>query len=175
MLCGKGRVRTQDLGYQSGALWPLCYPPGGNLEKTMFSLHLTLLLPTHSAAAIRIGPGPLPGWDNDGSLATPLHSALEVAAAPFAALLLQQRSTPTGSSPPRAAAALSSWLRGGPAISRVWRLPGQGPVHPKHPSFPTSEKRNRALYFLRIPGFLLKTPNLSWTWIEHTPAANAFL
>ncbi len=28
MLCGKGRVRTQDLGYQSGALWPLCYTPG---------------------------------------------------------------------------------------------------------------------------------------------------
>ncbi len=28
MLCGKGRVRTQDLGYQSGALWPLRYTPG---------------------------------------------------------------------------------------------------------------------------------------------------
>ncbi len=28
MHCGKGRVRTQDLGYQSGALWPLRYTPG---------------------------------------------------------------------------------------------------------------------------------------------------
>ncbi len=28
MLCGKGRVRTQDLGYQSGALSPPCYTPG---------------------------------------------------------------------------------------------------------------------------------------------------
>ncbi len=28
MLCGKGRVRTQDLGYQSGVLWPLRYTPG---------------------------------------------------------------------------------------------------------------------------------------------------
>ncbi len=27
MLCGKGRVRTQDLGYQSGALCPLHYTP----------------------------------------------------------------------------------------------------------------------------------------------------
>ncbi len=27
MLCGKGRVRTQDLGYQSGALWTLLYTP----------------------------------------------------------------------------------------------------------------------------------------------------
>ncbi len=31
MLCGKGRVRTQDLGYQSGALWPLRYTPGSLL------------------------------------------------------------------------------------------------------------------------------------------------
>ncbi len=28
MLCGKGRGRTQDLGYQSRALWPLHYTAG---------------------------------------------------------------------------------------------------------------------------------------------------
>ncbi len=30
MLCGKGRVRTQDLGYQSRALWSLRHTPGLN-------------------------------------------------------------------------------------------------------------------------------------------------
>ncbi len=35
MLCGKGRVRTQDLRYQSGALWPLRYTPGE--DKTITS------------------------------------------------------------------------------------------------------------------------------------------
>ncbi len=30
MLCGKGRVRTQDLGHQSGALWPLRHTPSWN-------------------------------------------------------------------------------------------------------------------------------------------------
>jgi hypothetical protein len=32
MLCGKGWVRTQDLGYHSGALWPLHYTPGITLH-----------------------------------------------------------------------------------------------------------------------------------------------
>ncbi len=35
MLCGKGRVRTHDLGYQSGALWPLCYTPGRSIPKPL--------------------------------------------------------------------------------------------------------------------------------------------
>ncbi len=32
MLCGKGRVQTQDLGYQSGALWPLRYTPCNDMH-----------------------------------------------------------------------------------------------------------------------------------------------
>ncbi len=38
MLCGKGQVRTQDLGYISGALWLLRYTPSCYMHCTCLSL-----------------------------------------------------------------------------------------------------------------------------------------
>ncbi len=38
MLCGKGQVRTQHLGYISGALWPLRYTPSCYMYCTCLTL-----------------------------------------------------------------------------------------------------------------------------------------
>ncbi len=38
MICGKGQIRTQDLGYISGALWPLRYTPSCYTYCTCLSL-----------------------------------------------------------------------------------------------------------------------------------------
>ncbi len=58
MLCGKGRVRTQDLGYQSRAPWPLRCTPGSALIQSVLRYttvhpqqwhngHCTCRLPRH--------------------------------------------------------------------------------------------------------------------------------
>ena len=71
MLCGKGRVRTQDLGYQSGAPRPLRYTPGRRLPTRHRLPHPPLLRGPSSAtphapprpATPRFSPAPsAAGW-----------------------------------------------------------------------------------------------------------------